>query len=40
VGKELEGHNADVLVAMDNIVEDEVRLRFVVGGLLVFDLRL
>jgi hypothetical protein len=25
---------------MDNIVEDEVRLRFVVGGLLVFDLRL
>jgi hypothetical protein len=40
VGEELNGHIIDVLVSLDDIVEDEVSLHFVVGGLLVFDLRL
>jgi hypothetical protein len=38
VGEELEGHIVDVFVALDEVVEDEVRLCFVVGGLLVFNL--
>jgi hypothetical protein len=38
---EHEGHVADVLVALDDIVEDKVSLCFIVGGLLVvFDLHL
>ena len=40
VGEELEGHIADVLVALDDVMEDEVSLHFIVGGLLVFDPRL
>jgi hypothetical protein len=40
VGEELEGHIVDVFLALDNVVEDEVSLHFIVGGLLVFDLRL
>ena len=40
VGVELEGHITDVLVALDDVVEDEVCLYFIIGGLLVFDPRL
>ena len=40
VGEELEGHIADVHVALDDVMEYEVSLHFVVGGLLVFDPRL
>jgi hypothetical protein len=39
-GEEVEGHIADVPVAPDDVVEDEVGLCLVVGGLLAFDLRL
>ena len=39
VGEELEEHIADVLVALDDVVEDEVSLHFVVGGILVFNPR-
>jgi hypothetical protein len=38
VGEELEGHIANVLVAPDDVIVDKVSFRFIVGGLLVFDL--